>query len=97
MLESLDRLMLAGLGMLSMTRQKAEEIFDEYVRRGMAERAGRTGFVQEMVETAERTRAELQKLVADQVRQAVEALHLASREDVQRLEKKLDELLQREK
>jgi polyhydroxyalkanoate synthesis regulator phasin len=110
MFETLDRLMLAGLGALSMTRERAEKIYDEYVSRGRVERDARSGFVKEVMDSAERTRQELEKLVSDQVQQAVKTLHMATQEDVQRveremagkadilrLEQKLDELLAKER
>ena len=93
MFETLDKLMLAGLGALTMTRERAEKLFDEYVNKGETAREGRSGFVKEVLDGAEKTRAELQKLVSDQVRQTVSSLHLASKEDVERVEQKLDQLL----
>jgi poly(hydroxyalkanoate) granule-associated protein len=96
MFEALDKMMMAGLGALSMTRERAEKIFDEYVDRGKAEKESRTGFVKEVMDSAEKTRAELEKMISEQVQQAVTALHVASQEDVQRIEKKLDQLLERE-
>jgi polyhydroxyalkanoate synthesis regulator phasin len=93
MFETLDRLMLAGLGALTMTRERAEKMFDEYVSKGQATREARSGFVKEVMDSAERTRLELQRLVSDQVRQTITNLHLASQEDLQRLELKIDQLL----
>jgi polyhydroxyalkanoate synthesis regulator phasin len=93
MFETLDKLMLAGLGALTMTRERAEKMFDEYVNKGQAAREGRSGFVKEVLDSAEKTRAEFQKLVSDQVRLTVDSLHLASKEDVQRIEEKLDQVL----
>lgn len=95
MFETLDRLVLAGLGALSMTRERAEKVFDEYVSKGQAARESRSGFVKEVMDSAEKTRTELEKLVSKQVRQTVDNLHLASKDDVQRLEQKLDALLAR--
>ena len=96
MFETLDKMMLAGLGALSMTRERAEKIFDEYVSRGKAEKDSRSGFVKEVMDGAERTRSELEKVISEQVRQSVANLHLASREDLQRIEAKLDQLLKKE-
>jgi polyhydroxyalkanoate synthesis regulator phasin len=93
MFETLDKAMLAGLGALTMTRERAEKLFDEYVSKGQAEREARTGFVKEVMDSADRTRAELQRLVSDQVRQTVNNLQLATKEDLQRIERKLDQLL----
>lgn len=95
MFETLDKLMLAGLGALTMTRERAEKMFDEYVSRGQAAKEARTGFVKEVMDGAEKTRLELQKLVSDQVRQTVNNLHVATKDDIQRLEQKVDQLLSR--
>jgi len=96
MFETLDKLMLAGLGALSMTRERAEKIFDDYVGRGQTAKEGRTGFVKELMDTAEKTRTDLEKLVAEQLQKTADRLNLATREDIQRVEAKLDQLLSRE-
>ena len=93
MFEAFDKLMMAGLGALTMTRERAEQMFDEYVNKGQVMRDARTGFVKDVMDSAERTRTELQRLVSEQVRQTVSTMHLASKEDVERLEQKLDQLL----
>ena len=95
MFETLDKLMMAGLGAMTMTRERAEALFDEAVSKGQATREGRSSFVTEVMSNAERTRAEFQRLVADQVRQTVANLHLATKEDLVRIELKLDQLLAR--
>jgi polyhydroxyalkanoate synthesis regulator phasin len=76
-----------------MTRERAEKLFDEYVSKGQAEREARSGFVREVMDNADRTRAEFQRLVADQVRQTIGNLHLATKDDLLRIELKLDQLL----
>jgi polyhydroxyalkanoate synthesis regulator phasin len=96
MFETLDKMMLAGLGAISMTRERAEKIFDEYVSRGKLEKESRTGFVKAIMDAADKNREELEKLVAKQVRETVEHLNLPTREDVQRLEQKIDKLVKKE-
>jgi len=87
--------MLAGLGALSMTRERAERIFDEYVGRGQSVKEGRAGFVRELMDTAQKTRTDLEKLVSEQLQKTADRLNLATREDIQRVEAKLDQLLSR--
>jgi polyhydroxyalkanoate synthesis regulator phasin len=96
MFENLDRLMLAGLGAISMTRERAEKIFDEYVSRGKAEKQAREGFVKEVMDTADKTRKDIEKLVSEQVSKTVDKLNLATKDDIKRLEEKVDKLLDRE-
>ncbi len=93
MFETLDKMMLAGLGAVSMTRERAEQMFDEYVNKGQVERDSRSGFVKEVMDSAERTRSELEKMISKQVQETVTTMHLATREDIQRIEEKLDQLL----
>jgi polyhydroxyalkanoate synthesis regulator phasin len=93
MFETLDKLMLAGLGAISMTREKAEKIFDEYVSRGETEKAGKTGFVKKLMDHAEENRKHLEELISDQVNKTVNNLNLATKDDIKRLEAKLDQLL----
>ncbi len=76
-----------------MTRERAEQMFDEYVSKGQAERDNRSGFVKEVMDSADRTRSELEKMISKQVQETVTTLHLATQEDVQRIEEKLDQLL----
>lgn len=95
MFETLDRMMMASLGALSMTRERAEKMFDEAVSKGREAKDNRSGFVKEVMDSADRTRSELEKIVSEQVQKTVTDLHLASQEDVQRIEQKLDKLLKK--
>lgn len=95
MFETLDKLMLAGLGALSMTRQRAEQIFEEYVKRGQAVQEQRSGFIKDLLDTAERTKAELQKLISEQVDKAVAKVPLATKDDIKRIEDKLEQILKK--
>jgi len=96
MFETLDKMMLAGLGAISMTRERAEKIFDEYVSRGKLEKESRTGFIKELMDTADRNRQELEKLISNQVRDTMEHLNMPTSDDIQRLEQKIDKLLNKE-
>jgi len=92
MLESVEKLVLAGMGALSMTRERAEKLYNELVERGQAEKERREGFVADLMEASAKTRKELEDLVAKQVHHAIEKLNLATKQDIERLEAKLDGL-----
>jgi polyhydroxyalkanoate synthesis regulator phasin len=93
MFETIDKMMMAGLGALTMSKEKAEELFDEYASKGQEVKLERTGFVKEVMDRADKTRKELEDLVSEQIKKTVSGLHLASREDIARLEEKIDRLL----
>jgi polyhydroxyalkanoate synthesis regulator phasin len=95
MFETLDKLMMAGMGAMSMTKEKAEKIFDEAVQKGKAEKEQKSGFVKEMMDSADKARKDLEKLVADQIHKTLSQMPIATKDDVTRMEQKLDQLLSR--
>ena len=95
MFETLDKLMLAGMGASSMTKEKAEKIFDEAVKKGMAEKEQKQGFVKEMLDSAEKARQDLEKLISEQIHKTLSQMPLATKDDLKRVEEKIDQLLAR--
>ena len=93
MFETLDKVMLAGLGAMSMTKEKAESIFDEYVEKGKAQKEHRAGFVKEMMDHAEKAKTDLEKVISEQVEKAMTKQPMATKDDIKRIEAKLDQLL----
>jgi polyhydroxyalkanoate synthesis regulator phasin len=95
MLDTMQRLVDFGIGALNMTRERAEKLFDECVRRGQADRGHREQFVRDLMDAAEQTRQDLENLVSRQVERVLARLNIATREDLLRLEHKIDQLLTR--
>ena len=93
MFETLDKIMLAGLGAMSMTKEKAEEIFDEYVEKGKAKKENRSGFVQDLMDSAEKTKSDVEKVISEQIDKAMAKQPMATKDDIKRIEAKLDQLL----
>lgn len=93
MFETLDKLMMAGMGAMSMTKEKAEQIFDEAVKRGAADKDHKSGFVKEMLDSADKVRADLEKVISDQIHKTVSQMPLATKDDIKRLEQKIDLIL----
>lgn len=93
MLETLDKIMAAGLGALSMTRERAEELFDEAVARGKEVQADREKFVTQLVDSAKHARTSLEEAIRKQVHATMVSLDLPTRHDLHRIEGKLDQLL----
>jgi polyhydroxyalkanoate synthesis regulator phasin len=93
MFETFDKILMAGLGAMTITKEKAEQIFDEYLKKGQAQREQKSGFVKELLDSAQKTRTDLEKLVSDQVKKTIAQLPLATKDDLKGLEHKLDKLL----
>lgn len=92
MFETLDKMMLASVGAVSMTRDKAEKIFDEYVKRGQAEKGAKSGFVKDIMDMAQKNRENLENIVSEQVNATIKKLDLANKDDISRLERKIDQI-----
>jgi len=95
MFETLDKIFLAGLGAMSLTKEKAEEIFEEYVEKGKLKREQKSGFVKEILDTAAKSRSDLEKIISEQLQKALAQMPLATKNDLKRIEEKLDQLLSR--
>ena len=93
MFETLDKVMLAGLGAMSMTKEKAEQIFDEYVEKGKVQKEHRAGFVKDVMDQAEKAKDDLEKVISEQVEKAMTKQPMATKDDIKRIEAKLDQLL----
>lgn len=92
MMDSIAKCLYAGLGALTMTRDRAEKIFDECVERGQAAKEQRSAFVKDVLDAAEQGRKDVEKLIGEQVDRAIARMNLATRKDLDRLEEKIDRM-----
>ncbi|AQQ72358.1 poly(hydroxyalkanoate) granule-associated protein [Limihaloglobus sulfuriphilus] len=93
MFETLDKLAMAGIGALTMTREKAEKIFEESVKRGEVARDARSGFVKDIMDSAENARKDLEKLISNEIKKTINSMDIATKEDISRIEDKIDKAL----
>jgi polyhydroxyalkanoate synthesis regulator phasin len=91
--EIIDRILLASIGAMFLTRERAEEIFDDYLQKWEAEKAVRGTMVEDLIKRSQEAHKELEQLLADHVREIAKKLNLANNEDLARIENKLDRLL----
>ena len=86
----LRRALLLGIGALSWSRERAEAVVDELVQHGQLDAGEREGMVEAFLERGRRDEESLKAFVAEQVARAVRALSLATRDDLQRAEARLE-------
>ena len=76
MIELLEKTLLAGIGALSLTQKKAEELVDELQKQfNLSEDKGRELFAK-LQETAKENQSRLEDLAREEVRKASERLGL---------------------
>jgi len=59
---------LAGLGLISLTREKAEEFAKELIRRGELSENEKAKFVKDILDQSEKTKTEIEQKIEKQLR-----------------------------
>ncbi len=80
--------LLAGFGI----QEKVREFVDDLVKKGELSESQGAKLVREWIETADKSTFELSKTLSDVVTKTIEKIALPSKEDVEGLERKVQEL-----
>lgn len=82
----LKKMMLTGIGLAAVSKDKVEEIVKDLIAKGsMTEQEGRK-YVEEMTGYAEKAKDELEKQVNGYVEKAIERMDLARKSDIEELQ-----------
>ncbi len=95
MFDFFERGFLATVGVLSVSREKVQEIVDQMVARGDLNLDEGKQLVDKMVKRGQEERETMRGLVRQEVQKVVGELDMASRKDFQVLNDKLDALLKK--
>ncbi|OYD16901.1 hypothetical protein CH333_02325 [candidate division WOR-3 bacterium JGI_Cruoil_03_44_89] len=87
-----EKLFLAGLGLLDLTREKAEKLVEELVKKGEVAKEKQSEFVEKLLEKTEKGRSEIEKIVERTITKVMKKLDIAAKSDIEKLIKKIDEL-----
>jgi len=88
----LDKALDLAFGAADMTREKAQELVDELVKRGEAAREESSTMVDDLVRRGQRQREELQTLVRREVSDTLSKMNLVTKDDAARLERRIQEM-----
>ena len=81
-----------GAGAAFMTKEKVEELKKELIEKGKMTQEEGKQFVDDMVKKSEDAKSQLEKKVQDGVNEQLQKMNVASREDVDELRSKIEEL-----
>lgn len=84
-----------GWGAVALTREAAEKLVDELVKKGEVGQEEARDLVNDLLERGKKEREEVQKVISQEMVRVLGELNLPSRDDLLRLEEKVDRLLQR--
>ncbi len=92
MTELVKKLYLAGVGALALTKEKIESLTDELIKRGEIAASEKSSFINELVNTVEKTRTETQNIIKKEVQKILSSLELPTRQELEELKQKVAEL-----
>lgn len=81
----LEKGFLAGIGLLSMTREKAQEIIEDLSHEGELQKNEVKQWVDQLADRGEEERQALRKLIRDEMKKVLDDMGLATKEDIQKL------------
>jgi polyhydroxyalkanoate synthesis regulator phasin len=96
MSDIINKAFLAGLGVISLSRDKAEGIIDDLVKRGELSQGEKRGMLSELLESVEKRQAELGEFIQKEVRQILKSLDIPTREEINGLKEEMDSLRKQE-
>ncbi len=86
----LEKSFLAGIGLLSMTREKAQQIIDDLSHEGEVQKGEVKQWVDKLSDRGEEERQALRKLIRDEMKKVLDEMGLVTKEDIQKLLEKQD-------
>jgi polyhydroxyalkanoate synthesis regulator phasin len=81
----LEKGFLAGIGLLSMTREKAQQVIEELTHEGELQKNEVKEWVDQLSDRGEEERQALRKLVREEMKKVLDEIGLATKEDIQKL------------
>jgi len=86
------KMFLAGLGMLSLTKEKANEIAQDLIKKGELSQSESKKFVVDLLDKAEKEKDKLLKKIKPDIEKTLEKMNFVSKKDVGKLEEKINKL-----
>ena len=88
--EQLRRYLDAGVAFTQMTRDRAEAIVREFVRAGELQAEQTQNAVEDLIDRSRRNTERLAEIVRREIRQQISNLGVATKDDLARLERRID-------
>jgi polyhydroxyalkanoate synthesis regulator phasin len=82
-----------GYGLAETSKEQIEKLVDDLVKKGEISRAESTGFVNELMKKSEDAQNRMKSAIRDGVKSVIAELQLATKDDIERIERKLDALI----
>ena len=88
----LRKLFLSGLGLFALTQEKIEELVEEMAKKGEIAWSEKEDLLGELIKRGKEQKVEVERRIGEKVEEMLSRVNIASKDDIERLEKKIDEL-----
>lgn len=92
MIELVKKAIFTGIGILSLTKEKIEEVARDFIDKGKLSEQEGEKLVDELLKKSEESRQNLKKQIEEQVQALMEKMDLASKKDLAELKVELAEI-----
>lgn len=88
----LKKTALAGLGLFTLSKERAEEIVEELIKRGELAKGEKAEAVRDLIDKAEKRSKELKEKIDEQVKKTTEKFKSQTKDELKNINERLDEL-----
>jgi len=88
----LEDMVKIGIGSLFLAKEKVEEFINEAQKRGELTEKEAKELVEELKNTSEEKLSQIKKFIEDEVKKELNEIGVATKDDIKRLEKEVEEL-----
>ncbi len=87
-----ERLILIGLGLMTVTKEKVEKFADELVEKGKIKREDVPQLIENILQSAERGREKVREVIQEEIKNSLDVLNLPTKKEINEIKKKLEEI-----
>lgn len=81
-----------GLGLAVSSKEQAEKIVNELVKKGELSMEESKDTINQLIQRGEEEKNELKRIIREQIKQVINELNLATKDDITRLEQRIQNL-----
>lgn len=90
MSDLVQKMFLAGLGAMALTKEKVEALVDDLVKRGEVAKKDQSKLLDEMLGSVEKGKQEIKEFVHKEMEKALKILDIPTRSEFEELKKKVN-------
>jgi polyhydroxyalkanoate synthesis regulator phasin len=92
MMDFIKKGLAFGLGLAVTSKEQAEKLVNEMVKKGELSKEESKEMIHQLIQRGEQEKNELKLIMRDQLKKMIDELNLASKDDIRRLEQRIQNL-----